>query len=155
MTTQTLLILRSARDSWRDILNGAVAYQGVPVGPNLSEWSRQLPDYCTVCVAGAYYLQRHGKMLTESTTSEIELALNAIRRGRALAELDSESISGPSHFLNEVLSVWPIDEFEYISPDSEGEDKVLELLNMLIDILQTKQLQVVETQQTQGIQNHV
>jgi hypothetical protein len=162
--SETLLILRNARDSWRDVLNGEVIYDDVPVNPNLAEWSAEHITYCTVCLAGAYYLQRHGQMLTESTVSQmfadstvsqIELALDAIRHGRALAQLNSQSIPGPSHFLDEVLSVWPVGKFEYISTDSKGDHKVLELLNMLIDILQTNQLQIVETQQTQGTQNHV
>jgi hypothetical protein len=149
--SETLVILRSARDAWRDVLNGDMTHEGLPVGPYLPRWSRRFPDYCTVCLAGSYYFQRHGIMLTDSTATEIELALDAIRRGRSLAQLNSQSIPGAAHLMDEVLSVWPIGKFEYISSDFKGERKLLELLNMLIDILQTKQLQLVETRQTQTV----
>jgi hypothetical protein len=177
MTTQTLLILRSARDAWRDILEGKVFYSGKPVFPFLPIWSNIQNYYCTVCVAAAYYLQQHGSLLDCEQVTWIEEGLDCIRQGRHKVIYRLNEQGGPlNNFLSEVLSIWPEDQYTEIVPlrwieedlaqqsclateivpprdrDNSQYIQVLALLNLLVSNLELKQIQTVSAPQSVTVQ---
>jgi hypothetical protein len=134
--SKNLSILKSARDAWRDVLNeGKVTFENKPVDPYLFAWSGEYDNNCTVCLAGAYFLQEHGTLLQASQIGQIEWELDSLRRGRRYVVKDWNT-SDSEGLLAYALSLWPEGQYEIM--DFNNNQAVLDLLNMLIENSEVK-----------------